>query len=82
MKYNNEKTIKSIRELLFLLESDADTLRGDRLDEGVRLEASTEELEVCYSTCELMEDYLERAKILIGKMLDEREDMETEDEGE
>ena len=29
-----------------------------------------------------MEDYLERAKILIGKMLDEREDMEAEDEGE
>lgn len=82
MEYNNEKTIKSIRDLLFLLESDAATLRSDRLDEGVRLEASTEELEVCYRTCELMEDYLERAKILIGKMLDEREDMEAEDEDE
>ena len=77
MEYNNEKTIKSIRDLLFLLESDAATLRSDRLDEGVRLEASTEELEVCYRTCELMEDYLERAKTLIGKMLDEREDMES-----
>lgn len=82
MEYNNEKTIKSIRDLLFLLESDAATLRSDRLDEGVRLEASTEELEVCYRTCELMENYLERAKILIGKMLDEREDMEAQDEGE
>lgn len=82
MEYNNEKTIQSIRDLLFLLESDAATLRSDRLDEGVRLEASTEELEVCYRTCELMEDYLERAKILIGKMLDEREDMEAEDEDE
>jgi hypothetical protein len=29
-----------------------------------------------------MEDYIERAKTLIGKMLDEREDMEAEDEGE
>ena len=82
MEYNNEQTVNNIRNLLFLLESDAATLRSDRLDEGVRLEASTEELEVCYRTCELMEDYLERAKTLIGKMLDEREDMEAEDEGE
>lgn len=82
MEYNNEKTIKRIRSLLFLLESDAAMLKSDRLGEGVRLEASTEELEVCYRTCELMEDYIERAKILIGKMLDEREDMEAEDEGE
>jgi hypothetical protein len=78
MEYNNEKTIKRIRDLLFLIECDTATLKG----EGVRLEASTEELEVCYRTCELMEDYIERAKTLIGKMLDEREDMEAEDEGE
>lgn len=82
MEYNNEKTIKRIRDLLFLIESDAAMLKSDRMGEGVRLEASTEELEVCYRTCELMEDYLERAKILIGKMLDEREDMEAEDEDE
>ena len=82
MEYNNEQTVDYIRMLLFLIMSDADTLRSNRLNEGVRLEASTEELEVYYRTCELMEDYLERAKILIGKMLDEREDMEAEDEGE
>ena len=82
MEYNNEKTIERIRDLLFLIESDAATLMSDRLGEGVRLEASTEELEVCYRTCELMEDYIERAKTLIGKMFDEREDMEAEDEGE
>lgn len=82
MEYNNEQTVNNIRNLLFLVKSDVDTLRSDRLDEGVRLEASTEELEVCYRTCELMEDYLERAKTLIGKMLDEREDMEAEDEDE
>ena len=82
MEYNNEQTVNNIRNLLFLIKSDVDTLRSDRLDEGVRLEASTEELEACYRTCELMEDYLERAKTLIGKMLDEREDMEAEDEGE
>lgn len=82
MEYNNEKTIKRIRDLLLMLESDAATLKSDRLGEGVRLEASTEELEVHYRTCEMMEDYIERTKILIGKMLDEREDMEAEDEGE
>ena len=77
MEYNNEKTISRIRDLLFLIESDA-TLMG----EGIRPEASTENLEMHYRTCELMEDYIERAKSLIGKMLDEREDMEAEDEGE
>ena len=82
MEYNNEKTIKHIHDLLFLLESDAAMLKSNRLNKGVRLEASTEELEVYYRTCELMEEYIERAKILIGKMLDEREDMEAEDEGE
>ena len=74
MEYNNEKTISRIRDLLFLVESDAATLMS------IRLEASTEELEECYRTCELMEDYIERAKTLIGKMLDEREDMENEGE--
>ena len=78
MEYNNIKTINSIYGLLSLIESNAATLKS----EDVRLEASTEELEACYRTCELMEDYIERAKTLIGKMLDEREDMEAEDEGE
>ena len=82
MEYNNEQTVNNIRNLLFLIKSDADMLRSDRLGEGVRLEASTEELEVYYRTCELMEEYLERAKTLIGKMLDEREDMEAEGEDE
>ena len=82
MEYNNEKTIISIHNLLFLIESDAAILKSDRMGEGVRLEASIEELEVYYRTCELMEDYIERAKTLIGKVLDEREDMEAEDEGE
>ena len=82
MEYNNEQTVNNIRNLLILIKSDAATLKSDRLGEGVRLEASIEELEVYYRTCELMEDYIERAKTLIGKMLDEREDMEAEDEGE
>ena len=82
MEYNNEETIKHIHDLLFLLESDAATLKSKRLGEGVRLEASTDELEEYYRTCELMEDYIDKVKTLIGKMLDEREDMEAEGEGE
>ena len=82
MEYNNEKVISRIRDLLLLIESDAATLRSNELGEGIRLEASAEELEAYYRACELMEDHIERAKTLIGKMLDEREDMEAEDEGE
>ena len=82
MEYNTEKNINRIRDLLFLIESDAATLRSDRLGEGVRLEASYEELECMWRTLELVESYAERARTLIGKMLDEREDMEAEDEGE
>ena len=82
MEYNNEQTVNNIRNLLFLIKSDVDKLRNDRLDESVRLEASTDELEEYYRTCELMEDYIDKVKTLIGKMLDEREDMEAEDEGE
>ena len=82
MEYNNEQTVDYIRILLFLIKSDADMLRSDRMGEGVRLEASTDELEEYYRTCELMEDYIDKVKTLIGKMLDEREDMEAENEGE
>ena len=82
MEYNTEKNIKRIRDLLFLAESDISTLRSDRLGEGVRLEASYEELEVMWRTLEMVEDYAQRARTLIGKMLDERDDMEEEDEGE
>ena len=82
MEYNNEQTVNNIRNLLFLIRSDADMLKSKRLGEGVRLEASTDELEEYYRTCELMEDYIDKVKTLIGKMLDGREDMEAEDEGE
>lgn len=82
MDYNNEKNIERIKTLLFLIESDAATLQGKRNENGVRLEASDDELEVMWRTLELVEGYAEDARILIGKMLDEREDMEAEDEGE
>lgn len=82
MNYNNEKNIERIKTLLFLIESDAATLQGKRNENGVRLEASDEELEVMWRTLELVEGYAEDARILIGKMLDEREDMRMEAEEE
>lgn len=82
MEYNNIKTINRIHDLLLLIESDAAMLKSNRPGKGVRLKANTEELEACYYMCELMGDYIEQAKTLIGKMLDEREDLEAEDEGE
>ena len=82
MEYNNKDTVDYIHILLFLIKSDADALKSKRLGEGARLEASTDELEEYYRTCELMEDYIDKVKTLIGKMLDEREDMEADDEGE
>ena len=56
MEYNNKDTVDYIHILLFLIKSDADALKSKRLGEGVRLEASTDELEEYYRTCELMED--------------------------
>ena len=82
MEYNNEKTIKRIRDLLFLAKSDAAILQEKWNENGVQLEASDDELKVMWRTLELIEGYAEDARILIGKMLDEREDMRMEAEEE
>lgn len=44
--------------------------------ETAKFEATTEELEVLYRTCELIEGWAEQARISLGKLMDEREDME------
>jgi hypothetical protein len=76
MEYNNTKTIKSIKLLMRLIHSDAaDT-------EEIKLDMENSQLETLYRCCELMEDYASEARVLIGKMLDGREDVEAEDEGE
>ena len=83
MEYNNEKTINEIKKLLSTIEYDAQNMsNGPREKELIRLEATYEELECMWRTLEIIGDYAERARTLIGKMLDEREDMEAEDEGE
>ena len=76
MEYNNTKTIESIKLLMRLIHSDAtDT-------EGIKLDMENGQLETLYRCCELMEGYASEARVLIGKMLDEREDVEAEEKGE
>lgn len=83
MEYNTKKNIEAIKNLMFLIESDAKSIKDTGiLGEGLRLEATDEELECMWRTCELIESYADRARVLIGKMLDEREDMRNEAEEE
>lgn len=82
MEYNNEKTIKRICDLLFLIESETAAMQGKRHEDGIRLDSSDDELEVMWRTLEMVESYAEHARTLIGKMLDEREDMRMEAEEE
>lgn len=79
MKYNTEKNIEAIKSLMGLIENDAKSIKDtDAFGEGLRMEATDEELECMWRACELIEDYAYRARVLIGKMLDEREDMRNE----
>lgn len=85
MEYNTKKNIEAIKSLMFLIECDAKSIKNTgAFGEGLRMETTDEELECMWRICELIEGYAEDARILIGKMLDEREDMrmEAEDEGE
>lgn len=77
MEYNNEKTITNITKLMSIIAYDANNIKED-----LSLEMPFEELERLWRVCEIIASNAERAKVLIGKMLDEREDMEAEDEGE
>lgn len=71
MEYNNRETIESIKSLMRIITGDA-----KEASETAKFEATTEELEVLYRTCELIEGWAEQARISLGKLMDEREDME------
>ena len=77
MEYNNEKTATNITKLMSTIAYDANNIKED-----LSLELPIEELERLWRVCSFIATNAERAKVLIGKMLDEREDMEAEDEGE
>lgn len=71
MEYNNRETIESFKSLMRIIAGDA-----KEASETAKFEATTEELEVLYRTCELIEGWAEQAKISLGKLMDEREDNE------
>lgn len=71
MEYNTEKNIENIKRLLSLIKHDAENLLRE-----LKVEATDDELDCMWRTCEMIEDYADSARILIGKMSDEREDME------
>ena len=77
MEYNNEKTTTNITKLMSTIIYDA-----NNINEDLNLELPIEELERLWRVCSFIASNAERAKVLIGKMLDERDDMEAEDEGE
>lgn len=77
MEYNNRETIESFKSLMRIIAGDA-----KEASQTADFDASKEQMEVLYRTCELIEGWAEEARILLGKLMDEREDMEAEDEGE
>lgn len=74
MEYNTEKNIENIKRLLSLIKYDAESLLKE-----LKVEATDDELDCMWRTCEMIEDYADHARILIGKMSDEREDMRAEE---
>lgn len=71
MEYNNKQTIENFKSLMRIIAGDA-----TEASKTAKFEATTEELEVLYRTCELIEGWAEQAKISLGKLMDEREDNE------
>lgn len=71
MEYNNRETIENFKSLMRIIAGDA-----KEASQTAKFEATTEELEVLYRTCELIEGWAEEARILLGKLMDEREDCE------
>ena len=70
MEYNNRETIETFKSLMRIIAGDATQAST------AKFEAATEELEALYRTCELIEGWAEQARISLGKLMDEREDME------
>ena len=69
MEYNTEKTILEINKTGITI-----SYNINRVTEKISLNNSSEELERLWKICEIIAEDAENIKILIGKMLDERED--------
>lgn len=71
MEYNTNDNFEDFKSLLRIIAGDA-----KEAEQSAKFEASKEEMETLYRACELIEDFAGEAKILLGKIMDEREDME------
>lgn len=71
MEYNTEKNVTRISTLLNFIKDDT-----DQVLQKLSLSASNDDLDLMWRLCEMIGDYAEQARILIGKMSDEREDAE------
>lgn len=73
MKYNTNRNVKRIKTLIGFIQGDAKEV----LD-NLSLAADNDTLDCMWRLCEMIGDYAEEARVLIGKMSDEREDEENE----
>lgn len=71
MEYNTEKNVANIKTLLSFIKDDA-----EQVLQRLNLSASNDDLDLAWRLCEMIGDYAEQARVLIGKMSDEREDTE------
>ena len=71
MEYNTEKNVKKIKELAGFIREDAKEVL-----EGLSLSADNDKLDYLWRLCEMIGDCAEQARVLIGKMSDERENEE------
>lgn len=71
MQYNTNKNVERIRKLIGFIQGDAKEVL-----ENLTLTADNDTLDLMWRLCEMIGDYAEEAKVLIGKMSDEREDMQ------
>lgn len=71
MQYNTNENIEKIKMLIGFIQGDAKEVL-----EGLTLTADDDTLDYLWRLCDMIGDYAEEARILIGKMSDEREDMQ------
>ena len=71
MQYNTNENIEKIKKLIGFIQGDAKEVL-----ENLTLTAQNDTLDLMWRMCEMIGDYAEEARVLIGKMSDEREDMQ------
>lgn len=71
MEYNTNKNVERIKMLIGFIQNDAKEVL-----EGLSLSADNDTLDSMWRLCEMIGDYAEQARVLIGKMSDELEDRE------